>query len=159
MIPNPSHSEWLQFNLLGDPAVDLGDRVIYRDMCDLVISPDDISGVRYPTRSVNSSSTVSPVYVTVRNIGAIQSGTYTVALAISQEGIMPQLYTISGCSPLKPGACTTHRFDWEVPEDIQVPVVIQFHASVSGAGKESWMGNNDATVSSTIIDFYPNNPG
>ncbi|MBD3277265.1 MAG: hypothetical protein GF388_03110, partial [Candidatus Aegiribacteria sp.] len=72
ILPPSSTAEWLEFEAgcKGDPALDIGDRVIYRDCCDLSVSPAEIRGVRYPTRSVNGGDDPSPVYVTVRNNGA-----------------------------------------------------------------------------------------
>jgi hypothetical protein len=43
--------ELASMNLLGDPAVDIGDRVKFRDRCDLIVSPGDIGMAAYPTRS------------------------------------------------------------------------------------------------------------
>lgn len=55
ILPSSSTAEWLEFGAgcKGDPAPDIGDRVIYRDCCDLSLSPDEIRVVGYPTRSVN----------------------------------------------------------------------------------------------------------
>lgn len=151
--------ELARFNLLGDPAVDIGDRVIFRDLCDLVVTPDDITGVRYPTRSVNSVSTASPVYVTVRNNGAVESGRYDVTLEIAREEYPPQTYSITDCHPLPPKEEVTHRFDWIVPDNFQVPVDVNFRASVSSSPMESWKSNNKASVTSRILGFYPNDDG
>ncbi|MBD3277885.1 MAG: hypothetical protein GF388_06275, partial [Candidatus Aegiribacteria sp.] len=133
ILPSSSTAEWMEFGAgcKGDPALDIGDRVIYRDRCDLSVSPAEIRGVRYPTRSVNGGDDPSPVYVTVRNNGAVRSGSYTVTLEVTREEPPPQTYSISGCPPLPPYGEAEHRFDWIVPEHYPVPADVEFTASVS----------------------------
>jgi len=76
-----------RFNVLGDPAVDIGDRVKFRDCCDLIISPADLETNRFPTMSVDGNGEVV-FKVTVRNAGWLDAESLDVTLEITDERLL-----------------------------------------------------------------------
>jgi len=146
------------FNLLEDPAVDIGDRVKFRDCCDLIISPTDIEMNRYPTLSVNGGSGEPELQVTVRNAGAVASGSFAVSLEIIYEEIVWTSW--AQCIGVDPGEEETLQFVWRNPPS---NVSGEIHLSAVADPKEntpdSWRGNNSAGADVEVVDFYPNEDG
>ena len=48
-----------RYNLLGDPVVDIGDRVKFSLCCDLIISPEDLEMARFPAAPMHHGSVKS----------------------------------------------------------------------------------------------------
>jgi hypothetical protein len=146
------------FNLLGDPAVDIGDRVKFRDCCDLIISPTDIEMNRYPTLSVSGGSGEPELQVTVRNAGAVASGAFAVSLEIVYEEIV--WTSSSRCIGLDPGEEETLQFVWHnPPSNVSGEIHLSAEADPQGNTPDSWRGNNTAEADVTVLDFYPNEDG
>jgi hypothetical protein len=151
--------ELAQFNLLGDPAVDIGDRMKFRDCCDLIIAPSAIEMNSYPTMRIDGSSQ-SRVFVTVRNAGWQDAGPFTVSLEITDGIGLPDILTAE-CIGLSSGDETTLEFQWNNTW-FTPPGILYLTASASdpgGSSPDSWMPNNSATKSIEIQDFYPNESG
>ncbi|HPJ29541.1 MAG TPA: C25 family cysteine peptidase, partial [Candidatus Sabulitectum sp.] len=148
-----------QFNLLGDPALDIGDRMKFRDHCDLIICPGDIAINAYPTMAVNSSGTVV-LSANVRNAGWLSSGPFTVTMEVSEGSGMPDIIT-SRCDGLAPGEEARIEFEWNNTW-FNPPGALNLSVSASDPGgqtPDSWMPNNSAEIELEIVDFYPNNTG
>lgn len=148
-----------QFNLMGDPAVDIGDRMKFRNNCDLIITPSDIEMNAYPTKSIAGFSQ-SKIHVTVRNAGWQDAESFTVTLEITDGITFPDIMTAQ-CSGLAAGDETTLKFEWN-NNWFQPPGTLFLTASAAdpaGLAPDSWMPNNSATKSLEIVDFYPNETG
>ena len=146
------------FNLLGDPAVDIGDRVKFRDCCDLIVSPADIEMNRYPTLSVNGGSGEPELQVTVRNAGAVASGSFEVSLEIVYE---EEIWTAwDRCIGLDPGEEETLQFVWRnPPSSVSGGIHLSAEADPQENTPDSWRGNNTAEANVEVVDFYPNEDG
>ncbi|MEA3288091.1 MAG: CARDB domain-containing protein, partial [Candidatus Marinimicrobia bacterium] len=148
-----------QFNLLGDPAADIGDRMKFRDCCDLIISPADLEMNLYSTMNVNGSGEVI-LYATVRNAGWQNAGSFEVSLEVTDGNIIPDILTAQ-CPGLASGDETTLEFQWNNTW-FAPPGTLYLTASATdpgGIAPDSWMPNNSATKSLEITDFYPNETG
>lgn len=144
-------------NLLGDPAVDIGDRVKFRDMCDLIISPEDLEINRYPTRAPGGSSEIG-LFVTVRNAGGSESGPFDVDLAVTPPGQSMVLLT-ERCAGLDPGEEETLALTWETSWNPPGTVGLSAEADPEEDCDDSWTSNNSAEVDVEVIDLYPNDDG
>ena len=144
-------------NLLGDPALDLGDRVKYRNMCDLIISPDDLERNIYPTNPVAGSSGVIEFSVTVRNAGAVASGPFDVNLTVVWGGASSVL-TETCISGLSPGEEQELLFKWSTPAGFgnKETVELTAEADPNETCQDSWLPNNSSSLSLSILDTYPN---
>ncbi|NLP06312.1 hypothetical protein GX411_10235, partial [Candidatus Fermentibacteria bacterium] len=147
-----------RFNLLGDPAVDMGDRVKFPGRCDLVISPPELRANRYPTRSIDGQG-AAEFHVVVNNFGGAASGRFPVELGI-QWGQQTETLT-AACAGLQPGESETLRFEWDLPHGFTVPATLSLHATADPNGDcpDSWTADNDASILCTIEDLYPNEVG
>ena len=152
------NDEMGRFNLLGDPAVDIGDRVKFPHRCDLVISTPELRANRYPTRSIDGEGTAQ-FQVVVHNYGGAASGRFPVELEV-QWGQQSETLT-AACAGLQPGESETLRFDWELPQGFTVPATVSLRAVVDPDGDcpDSWTANNDASIVCSIEDLYPNETG
>jgi hypothetical protein len=149
-----------RYNLLGDPAVDIGDRVKFRERCDLVISPEDIQTCRYPTMTVTGTSRPTRLQLTVRNAGAVESGEFDAALRVTSESNYDTTLTMI-CEGLEAGEEQLLSFGWRVPRTLDPPVEITVHATADPDEDcdDSWTPNNDASMTFELVDFYPNDEG
>jgi hypothetical protein len=147
-----------RFNLLGDPAVDVGDRVKFRNRCDLIISPLDFQQNRYPTHKVLVQA-ATILRVDVRNAGAVESGSFDVELSVS-SGLHDTVLSAI-CPSLDPGVDTTLSFRWIRPSSLYPPFTLELAAEADPDEEtpDSWFGNNSAMVSMTVSDMYPNEDG
>ncbi|MCK5036285.1 MAG: hypothetical protein KAS73_10360, partial [Candidatus Sabulitectum sp.] len=148
-----------QFNLLGDPAVDIGDRMKFRNCCDLIISPADLEMNLYSTMSVNGSGEVI-LSATVRNAGWQDAGAFTVTLEITDGITFPDIVTVQ-CSGLVAGDETIIEFEWNNTW-FTPPGTLFLTASAAdpgGLAPDSWMPNNSASNEVEVVDFYPNETG
>ncbi len=145
-----------QFNLLGDPALDIGDRARYPDQCDLVIAPGDIYASNYPRETATGFE--EDVSVTVRNNGGSSSGEFTVRLTVSQG--MNQTIVNYPCDGLLPGEEQSYDLDWYAawftpPGEITIAAV----ADPAEECDDSWTPNNSARINQTLFDIYPLDEG
>ncbi|MEN8208097.1 MAG: C25 family cysteine peptidase, partial [Candidatus Fermentibacteria bacterium] len=150
--------ELAQFNLLGDPAVDVGDRVKFRDCCDLIISPADLAMNRYPTLSLSGGSGEPEFQVTVRNAGAVASGSFNVSLEIIFD---EQVWSSQAlCGGLDTGEEETLQFIWHnPPSGVSGDIHLTAEAVPEENTADSWRGNNTAEAIVNVVDFYPNEDG
>lgn len=146
------------YNLLGDPATDIGDRVKFPSHCDLIVSPDDLEINRYPTLSVNGGSGYPELYVTVRNAGASASGPFEVSLDIEcEENVWNKT---SHCGGLDLQEEQTLSFSWpEAPPGFTGELYLTACADPQESVPDSWLANNEAERTVEILDFYPNQDG
>ncbi len=147
------------YNLLGDPAVDIGDRVKFRDRCDLIVSPGDIGMAAYPTRSTPGSGDPVVLHIAVRNAGAIESGAFDAEMTI-ECGSYDTLLT-SSCDGIDPGQEKVLRFRWRLPSTVSLPATftIGVAADLDEETPDSWFANNDASAELEIKDAFPNESG
>ena len=152
--------ELAQFNLLGDPAVDIGDRMKFRDCCDLIISPADLEGNQFPTMSVDGNGEVV-FAVTVRNAGWRDAGPFNVRLVVEDDS-HNQVTLGATCDGLEADEETTLKFVWDSHIWFDPPGTLFLTASAADPGHltpDSWMPNNSATASVDVLDLYPNDDG
>ena len=160
----PSQGFWddaiAVYNLLGDPAVDIGDRMKFRSHCDLIIGPSDMSMNRYPSISVNDRDSQAEVLVRVRNAGAAPSGTFDVDLKIL-HGTTTDRATARCIGGLSAGEETVLTLIWEDPPDniTNTKVLFSAIADPDEDSPDSWWSNNSASTKISICDFYPNEHG
>jgi hypothetical protein len=148
------------YNLLGDPAVDIGDRVKFPTCCDLILSPSDLSMNRYPSISVNGGNSLATVQVRVRNAGAVASGSFDVGLRIVLDAHVWR--TSTTCEQgLAPGEEVVLQLPWSDPPEVAMNAEFLFIAEVDHDEEcpDSWRGNNRAEARVSIVDFYPNDVG
>ncbi len=145
-------------NLLGDHAVDMGDRVKFRNRCDLIVSPEDIEISRYPTVPIESSLQVTMLHSIVRNAGAEESGSFSATMEV-ECGQYDTTLTRT-CNGLEPGEEATLSFGWRAGS-VSFPATLTLHVTADPQGRcpDSWTANNDATAEIEIIDGYPNEDG
>lgn len=147
------------FNILGDPAVDIGDRVKFRNRCDLIVSPGDVGMAAYPTRSTPGSGEPVVLHVTVRNAGAVESGGFDAEMTIDC-GNYDTLLT-AGCPGIEPGQEAMLRFQWRLPSVVTLPATFTIGVSADPEHEtpDSWFANNDASAEVEIADAFPNESG
>ena len=154
------HSDFGAYNLLGDPAVDIGDRMRFRDCCDLIISPEDLEVNQYPTMSVDSEGEIV-FSVAVRNAGWLDAGSFDVRLVIEDDS-HNQVTLTKRCDGLDADEETTLKFVWDSHIWFDPPGTLFLTASAADPGDpspDSWMPNNSTTAQVDILDFYPNEDG
>ena len=151
-------NEMARFNLLGDPAVDIGDRVKFPRRCDLVISPQELGANRYPTMSIDGEGTAE-FQVVVHNFGGAASGRFSVELEL-QWGQQSETLA-AACAGLQPRESETLRFEWDLPYGFTVPAMLSLHATADPDGDcpDSWAADNDASIVCPVEDLYPNEEG
>jgi hypothetical protein len=156
--------EWLkdlgQFNLLGDPALDIGDRMKYRGIyCDLVVSPEDLEIAAYPTVPAGSSTGTMDLQVTTRNIGWYASSACDAELEVVWNSAISILE--ARCPALDPGESTALSFEWTIPDGIEINDEIELTAAVDTEDDctESWEVNNEATGVVYYQGGFPNDDG
>lgn len=146
-----------QFNLLGDPAVDIGDRGKFPDCCDLIISPEDLQINRYPTRALGQTGEIE-LYATVRNAGGAASGPFDVELEVSVHGQIPQTLTAT-CRGLAAGEEETLTFTWSTSWNPPGTFELSAEADPEEECPDSWRPNNSAEARLEVLDLYPNDEG
>jgi hypothetical protein len=149
------------YNLLGDPAVDLGDRVKFRNCCDLIVSPPDLELLRYPTRPIGTGTTAN-LNVTIRNAGAVASGAFDAELDIEIEDLHYDTTLTESFSSIAAGTESTVTFDgWRVPSGItsDMELIVTCGADPDEDCNDSWTSNNSASRIITLLNFYPNESG
>lgn len=141
-----------QFNLLGDPALDISDNVRYPNKCDLVIHEEDIS-IGYPVTAARGFDL--PVQLTFHNNGHQNSGSFNTRIVFG-DGYTTDTETIS-CSSINRHDSDVVDFTWNCtsgftpPRALTVSVELDYQSSCS----DSWRPNNSAVTTVTINDSYP----
>ena len=140
-----------QFNLLGDPALDIGDRLRYPDKCDLVIYANDINASSYPRETRTGLD--EDISVTVRNAGAVSSGPFSIRVSVTGAGF--SVFNLA-CDGLQPGEYQTYDLVWSAswftpPGEITVEAV----ADPLEQCDDCWRSNNTGTITKTLFDIYP----
>jgi hypothetical protein len=145
-----------QFNLLGDPALDLGDRVKYRNCCDLIISPADLERNLYPTNPLGEAGVIV-FQIAVRNAGAVASGAFDIDLNVEWNETQYSL-TEECVNDLLPGEEETFQFRWIIPSGFMEGDQVELAATADPekASPDSWWPNNSASAAFTVTDTYPN---
>ena len=141
-----------QFNLLGDPALDISDNVRYPNKCDLVIHEEDIS-IGYPVTAARGFDL--PVQLTLHNNGHQNSGSFNTRIVFG-DGYTTDTEIIS-CSSINRQDSDVIDFVWNCtsgftpPRTFTVSVELDYQSSCS----DSWRPNNSAVTTVTINDSYP----
>ncbi len=141
-----------QFNLLGDPALDISDNVRYPNKCDLVIHEEDIS-IGYPVTAAGGFDL--PVQLTIHNNGHQNSGSFNTRIVFG-DGYTTDTETIS-CSSINRQDSDVVDLIWNCtsgftpPRTLTVSVELDYQSSCS----DSWRPNNSAVTTVTINDSYP----
>lgn len=141
-----------QFNLLGDPALDITDRVRYPDKCDLVVYSDDLICSEYPRETPGGFE--DEMSFTVRNSGRSLSGPFDLRVEVT-DGLNTSTETIP-CGSLTPGEELVCDYIWTAawfspPSALTVTA----HADPTGQCDDSWIHNNVASVELQLNDIYP----
>jgi hypothetical protein len=154
MSPGVYKNELGQFNLLGDPALDIGDRVRYPDDCDLVVYSGDMSISAYPYDT--DSGTDLPVSFTVRNNGGVDSDEYDIMIVFKDATNADTVY-ITDCDSIAAGEYEDFEYTWNCENWFSPPVelTIQVEADYLEETDDSWWGNNVGGASRQINDTYP----
>jgi len=98
-----------QFNLLGDPALDISDRIKYPNDCDLVIHESDITVSGYPLET--RTGTDLAMTFTVRNIGAQDSDEFDARIVFSHDQSFSPV--VVNCDALEAGVEAEYQYTWD----------------------------------------------
>jgi len=148
----PFKNELGQFNLLGDPALDITDRVRYPDKCDLVVYPGEMLISEYPRETTGGFA--EKMCFTVRNNGGAISGSFDLKVMIT-DGLNKTIESIP-CSSLLPGEELVRRYVWTASWfDPPSTLTVTAHADPIGQRDDSWTPNNEASVEVRLNDIYP----
>lgn len=146
-----------QFNLLGDPALDISDRVRYPTKCDLEIYTDDINISQYPWETATGINL--PVSITVQNNGRQESDEYDVRVTVT-HGTSVNVSYINDCVEIPGGgsAVLEHAY---TPSSLSMPlnVTVKVEVDFNHDCEDSWRGNNEAEAAAQLVDTYPTQSG
>ncbi|PIE53351.1 hypothetical protein CSA37_02085 [Candidatus Fermentibacteria bacterium] len=160
-LPSRISANIALYDLLGDPAVDLGDRVKFRNSCDLIVAPPDLELLRYPAKP-SGTGTAANLSVTVRNAGAVASGDFDAELDIEICELNYDTTLTESFSCIAAGNESTVTFDgWRVPSGItsDMELIMTCEADPDRNCNDSWTPNNSAVREISILDFYPCDSG
>ena len=151
------HREMGQFNLLGDPALDISDRIKYPNDCDLVIHESDITVSGYPLET--STGTDLAMTFTVRNNGAQDSDEFDARITFSYDDSFSIDYV--SCDELAAGAEAEYEYTWDCARWFDPPMEINVKVEVDYLEEcdDSWWGNNTASLDVQLNDTYPTENG
>ncbi len=146
-----------QFNLLGDPALDISDRVKYPNSCDLLIHEWDITVSEYPLET--STGTDLAMTFTVRNNGALVSDAFDARITFSYDEY--SLIDYVSCDELAAGAEAEYRYIWDCARwfDPPMEITVKVEADYLEECDDSWWGNNTASTNVQLNDTYPTESG
>ena len=146
-----------QFNLLGDPALDISDRIKYPNDCDLVIHESDITVSGYPLET--STGTELAMSFTVRNNGAQDSDEFDAKITFSYANYSSIDYV--SCDELAAGAEAEYRYTWDCARWFNPPmrITVKVEADYLEECDDSWWGNNTASTNVQLNDTYPTESG
>jgi hypothetical protein len=151
---SPGHfiDEMGQFNLLGDPALDITDRVRYPNKCDLLVYTSDLDVSPYPRET--DSGFEEAMSFTVRNNGRVPSGAFDLRITVSDD--YNSTTRNIPCSSLAPGGELTCDYTWTASWfDPPSTLTVTAHADPTGQCDDSWIHNNSASLEVTLNDIYP----
>jgi hypothetical protein len=142
-----------QFNLLGDPALDISDRVRFPSKCDLVVYHNDVSISEYPVEVPSGVSL--PLRFTVYNNGAQNSGSFNTKIVI-MNGLNISTINVS-CASIDARDSALYEASWTCPSWFDPPMEIQVIIEVDDQHdcSDSWRGNNTSSTSVQLNDTYP----
>ncbi|MFO8183791.1 MAG: C25 family cysteine peptidase [Candidatus Aegiribacteria sp.] len=146
-----------QFNLLGDPALDISDRIKYPNACDLVIHESDITVSGYPYET--STGTELSMSFTVRNNGAQDSDEFDARIVFSHgENSSTEIVE---CDELEAGAEAVYEYTWDCANwfDPPMELTVSIEADYLEECDDSWRGNNSGSCSVQLNDTYPTEEG
>ncbi|MCD4707639.1 MAG: hypothetical protein K8S62_07855 [Candidatus Sabulitectum sp.] len=146
-----------QFNLLGDPALDISDRVRYPNKCDLEIYEADIQISKYPRETVTGMDI--PITFTVQNNGNQESDEYDVRITVS-HGTNVNVSYLYDCDEIPSRGSVVYEHPYtpsslSMPIDVTVKVEVDFNEDCN----DSWWGNNEAEATVQLVDTYPTQSG
>ncbi len=146
-----------QFNLLGDPALDISDYVRYPNTCDIVVYQGDLDVSPYPVET--SSGAEMELSFIVRNNGRQASGSFSTRITISNESDTSIDYL--SCSDINPRTARTYQYTWVCPAWFDAPVELDItvEADWQHNCSDIWWTNNTASETIQINDIYPFNSG
>ena len=141
-----------QFNLLGDPALDITDRVRYPGKCDLVVFAGEQVCSEYPRETAGGF--VDDMWFTVRNNGGSPSGAFDLRVTVS-DGHNSTVEDIP-CASLVQGSEVTCHYEWTAswfsPPSL---LTVTVHADPTSQCDDSWIYNNNASMELQLNDIYP----
>lgn len=142
-----------QFNLLGDPALDISDRVRYPNSCDLSVYLGEFNISLYPEET--SSGVELPISFKVRNNGAQTSDECDVRLTLS-SGTTVSIHNFT-CNPITRGGYRDFNYTWPCPSWFQPPLdlTVGVEVDVNDECTDSWRGNNTGSTVVSFNDTYP----
>ncbi|MCK5037233.1 MAG: hypothetical protein KAS73_15155 [Candidatus Sabulitectum sp.] len=143
-----------QFNLLGDPALDISDRVRYPNDCDLLVFAGDVDISEYPIEG--ATSTTLPLSFTIRNNGAQNSASSFNTEITLRNGSNSTVIDVN-CGEIIAGDSIEVTATWICPAwfvppmEIDVTIVVDSDEDCS----DSWRGNNSCVQTIQLNDTYP----
>jgi hypothetical protein len=142
-----------QFNLLGDPALDISDRVRYPDNCDLSVYGDEITVSQYPEEI--STGLNLPLVFRVRNNGAQDSDECNIRITFRND--VNTFTDYIECDPIEPGGFLDVQYTWDCSRWFQPPMdlTISVEADYEEVCDDCWWPNNEASVTVGFNDTYP----
>jgi hypothetical protein len=142
-----------QFNLLGDPALDISDRVRYPNCCDLSVYSGEFSISQYPEET--STGLELPLSFTVRNNGAQDSDECDIRLTL-RNGTNSSVFYLN-CDPIDSGDSLVIQYTWDCSAWFQPPMdlTVSVEADYNEECDDSWRGNNSGSVVMSYNDTYP----
>lgn len=142
-----------QFNLLGDPALDISDRVRYPDHCDLSVYPGEFNISLYPVET--STGVELPISFKVRNNGAQDSDECDIRLILRNGTNSSTVYL--DCDPIDSGDSLVVQYTWDCAAWFQPPMDLTISVEVDYTEEcdDCWWGNNSGSATIIYNDTYP----
>jgi hypothetical protein len=142
-----------QFNLLGDPALDIGDRVRYPNSCDLSVYPGEMIISLYPAET--STGVELPISFRVRNNGAQDSDECDIRLIFQNGSNIQTVYF--DCDPIDAGSYLDYKYTWNCPAwfDPPMELTISVEADYQEECDDCWWPNNTGSETIQYNDTYP----
>ncbi len=146
-----------QFNLLGDPALDISDRVRYPGKCDLEVYSDDVHISQYPLET--PTGIYLPVSITVQNNGRQESDRYDVRVTVT-HGTSINVSYINDCDAIPAGESAVLEHPY-TPSSLNMPldITVEVEVDCNEDCDDSWRGNNEAETTVQLVDTYPTESG
>ncbi len=153
-----SKDELGQFNLLGDPALDIGDRVRFTSDCDLVAYNGDLSVWDYPYETASGAEL--PISFTVHNNGAQDSDEFDIRIVFKDVSHSDTVY-ITDCDEITAGEYDDFQYTWECENwfDPPMELTVFVEADYQQDCDDSWFGNNTAGIRKQLNGIYPSEEG
>ncbi|PIE52071.1 hypothetical protein CSA37_08430 [Candidatus Fermentibacteria bacterium] len=146
-----------QFNLLGDPALDISDYVRFPNSCDLVVYHGDFEVFPYPVET--PAGPEMELSFIVRNNGRKDSEAFSSRITIT-DGSNTFTDYIS-CSGIPSKTERIFSYTWACPVWFDTPVEldVEIEADWQNACSDCWRPNNTASDTYQINDIYPFSSG